>query len=50
MAVGHLQGTNEIEADVDTQTVRVTYDPSEVTVEAIQQRMVSIGYESTVLD
>ena len=49
MAVGHLKGVGEVSADVQARTLSVRYEPSEVTVESMQQALLQIGYESTVL-
>ena len=49
MAVGRVKGIGEINADAKTKTLCVDYDPSEVTVEGVQQALAGIGHESTVL-
>ena len=50
MAVGRLQGISKISGEVKSRTLTVEYDPSAVTVEAIQQALEAIGYDSAVLD
>ena len=50
MAVGQLQGTSQVNADVKSRTLSVVYDSEKVSSEDIQQALVSIGYESTVMD
>ncbi len=49
MAVGHVKGIGEIDADTKSKTLCIEYDPSEVTVEGVQQALAGIGHESTVL-
>ena len=49
MAVGHLEGVGDVSADVDSRALSVQYDSSEVTVESMQEALLQIGYESTVL-
>ncbi len=49
MAVGHVKGIGEIDADTKSKTLCIEYDPSEVTVEGVQEALAGIGHESTVL-
>ncbi len=49
MAVGHVKGIGEVDADAKSKTLCIEYNPSEVTVEGVQQALAGIGYESTVL-
>ncbi len=49
MAVGHVKGIGELNADAKSKTLCIEYDPSEVTVEGVQQALAGIGHESTVL-
>ncbi len=49
MAVGHLKGVGKVSADVQARALSVQYDPSDVTVESMQEALSQIGYESTVL-
>jgi len=49
VAVGHLKGVGEVSADVQDRALSAMYDPSEVTVESIQEALLQIGYESTVV-
>ena len=49
MAVGRVNGIGELNADAKSKTLCIEYDPSEVTVEGVQQALAGIGYESTVL-
>ena len=49
MAVGHVRGIGELNGDAKSKTLCIEYDPSEVTVEGVQQALAGIGYESTVL-
>ncbi|MCH8185862.1 MAG: hypothetical protein IH862_07165 [Chloroflexi bacterium] len=49
MAVGHVKGIGEIDADTKSKTLSIEYDPSEVTVEGVQEALAGIGHESTVL-
>ncbi len=49
MAVGQVNGTGKVSGDVKARTVSVEYEPSTVTVEAIQQALTTVGYDSTVL-
>ena len=48
MAVGRLQGTGKVVAEVESRTLSVQYDPAEVTIEAMQTALAQIGYESTL--
>ena len=49
MAVGHLNGVREVSADVQDRTMSVRYESSDVTIESIQQALLQIGYESTIV-
>lgn len=49
MAVGQLKGIGMVSGDTKSRTLSVRYDPSEVTVESMQEALSQIGYESTVL-
>ena len=49
MAVGQLKGTGMVSADSKSRTLTVQYEPSEVTVESMQEVLLLIGYESTVV-
>ncbi len=49
MAVGHVKGIGELNGDAKSKTLYIEYDPSEMTVEGVQQALAGIGYESTVL-
>ena len=49
MAVSHVKGIGELSGDTKSKTLRIEYDPTEVTVEGVQQALAGIGYESTVL-
>lgn len=47
--VGRLEGTGKLEGDIPSRTISVEYEPSLVQVEAIQEALTGIGYDSTVL-
>ncbi len=49
MAVGRVKGIGELSADAKSKTLCIEFDPSELTVEEVQQALAGIGYESTVL-
>ncbi len=49
MAVGHVKGIGELNADAKSKTLCIEYDASELTVEGVQQALAGIGYESKVL-
>ena len=49
MAVGQLKGTGKVSGDAKSRTLSVQYDSSEVAVESVQEALLQIGYESTVL-
>ncbi len=49
MAVGHVKGIGQVDADTKSKTLCIEYDPSDVTAEGVQQALAGIGYESTVL-
>ena len=43
------RGVGEVSADVQARALSVRYDPSDVTVESVQESLQQIGYESKVL-
>ena len=47
MAVSQLLETAEVSGDFTSRELTVEYNSSEVTVEAIQQTLASVGYESS---
>ncbi len=47
LAVGRLNGVGKISGEAKSKTVTVAYEPSELTVEAVQEALKQIGYEST---
>ncbi len=47
MAVGRIQGIGKISGDDKSRTVTVEYEPNALTVEAIQEALKGVGYEST---
>ncbi len=47
MAVGRIQGIGKISGDDKSRTVTVEYEPTALTVEAIQEALKGVGYEST---
>ncbi len=49
MAVGRLKGVSKITGEAKAKTLTVEYDPSALTVEAVQQALTQIGYESVPL-
>ena len=49
MAVGRLHGINKISGDVKPRTITVEYEPPTITVEAIQEALEKVGYDSTVV-
>ena len=48
-AVSRLGGSSRLEGDIATRTVSVEYEPSLVGVDAIQEALRGVGYESTVI-
>ena len=46
LAVGRLKGIGKISGDAKSRTLNVEYEPSVLTVEAIQDGLNQIGYES----
>ncbi len=46
MAVGRLQGLGKITGEAKSRTLTVEYEPATVAVEAIQEALKGIGYES----
>ncbi len=49
MAVSRLQGVGKISGEVKSKTLAVEYEPSTLTVEAVQEALEGVGYESTQL-
>jgi len=49
LAVGRLKGIGKISGDAKSRTLNVEYEPSVLTVEAIQDGLKQIGYESVPL-
>ncbi len=49
MAVGRLNGVGKISGEAKSKTLTVEYEPSALTVEAVQEALKQIGYESTTL-
>ena len=49
MAVGRLQGVGKISGEVKSKTLQVEYEPSTLTVKAVQEALRRLGYESTQL-
>ncbi len=47
MAVGRIQGIGKISGDDKSTTITVEYEPTALTVEAIQEALKGVGYEST---
>lgn len=47
LAVGRLEGIGKISGEAKSRTLKVDYEPSELTVEAVQEALEQIGYEST---
>ena len=47
LAVGRLDGIGKISGHAKSQTLTVEYEPSALTVDAIQEALKNIGYEST---
>ena len=47
MAVSRLQGFGKISGEVKAKTVTVEYEPSTLTVKAVQEALEGVGYEST---
>ena len=46
LAVGRLKGIGEISGEAKSKTLKVEYEPSVLTVEAVQEALKQIGYES----
>ena len=46
LAVGRLKGIGKISGDAKSRTLKVEYEPSALTVKAIQDGLMQIGYES----
>ena len=49
MAVGRLPGIGKVSGEAEPRTIAVEYEPPTITVEAIQEALENIGYDSTVL-
>ena len=49
LAVGQVQGVGKVGGDVKARTLTVEYEPSQVTVGAIQQVLGAVGYDATVV-
>ncbi len=49
LAVGRLNGVGKISGEAKSNTLTVEYEPSSLTVEAVQEALKQIGYESTTL-
>ncbi len=49
MAVGRLNGVGKISGEAKSKTLTVEYEPSALTVEAVQEALKQIGYDSTTL-
>ena len=49
MAVGRVQGINKVDGESKNKTLTVEYEPASVTVEEIQNALIKIGYESTLV-
>lgn len=49
MAMRQIKGTGKVDGDVRSQTLVVEYEPSAVSLEAIQQALRGVGYGSTVV-
>ena len=49
MAVGQVEGIGKVRSDVKSRTLSVEYQPSTVSVKAIQQALEAVGYDSTEL-
>ena len=49
LAVGRLNGVGKISGEAKSKTLTVEYEPSALTVEAVQEALKQIGYESTTI-
>ncbi len=47
LAVGRLKGIGKISGQAKSKTLTVEYEPSVLTVDAVQEALKEIGYEST---
>ena len=47
LAVGRLEGIGKISGQAKSKTLTVEYEPSVLTVDAVQEALKGIGYEST---
>ena len=47
LAVGRLKGIGKISGHAKSKTLTVEYEPSVLTVDAVQDALKEIGYEST---
>ena len=50
MAVGRVKGIGDLKADVKSKTLSIEYDPSDVTVEGVQQALADLGYDAGTPD
>ena len=48
-AVGRLKGIGKISGEAKSKTLKVEYEPAVLTVEAVQDALKQIGYESVPL-
>lgn len=49
LAVRQLGNTGEVTVDAESRIVTVGYDPAAVSVDAIQEALEAVGYESTLV-
>ncbi len=49
MAVGRLQGLGKITGEAKSRTLTLEYEPTTVTLEAIQETLKQVGYDSSQL-
>ena len=49
MAVGRVEGISKVEGESKGKTLTVEYESSSVTVEDIQNALIQLGYESTLV-
>ncbi len=49
LAVGRLKGISKISGDAKSRTLKVEYEPSALTIEAVQEALKQVGYESVLL-
>jgi len=43
-ALGALPGVEEVQTDIPTKTVRLRYDPAQVTMETVEETLDDAGY------